>query len=50
MAKMWELLKNPKINEISHVGAAPCYLYPDPQFNDIETLPENKLLTGNIPY
>ena len=33
MAKIWELVKIPRINGISHVGAAPRYLYPDPQFN-----------------
>ena len=32
MAKMWKLLKNPRINEISHVGATPCNLYQNPQF------------------
>ena len=27
IAKMWELLKNPRMNEISHVAATSCYLY-----------------------
>ena len=33
MTKMLDLLKKLRINEISHVDAATCYLYPDPQFN-----------------